>query len=73
VLIKGRSRLLMLLDNYEAEGIEKGCLVQMYGTFEICLLPLRTVLIRTLFAQSSLTQVNNRNGLLDSNGPGNAE
>jgi len=55
VLIKERSRLLMLLDNYESEGIEKGYLVQMYGKFEICLLPLRTVLIRTLFAQSSLT------------------
>ena len=33
----------MLLENYEAEGIDKGYLVQMYVKFEICLLPLRTV------------------------------
>jgi hypothetical protein len=46
----------MLLDNYEAEGIDKGYLVHMYGKFEICLLPLRIVLIRTLFAESSLTR-----------------
>ena len=30
----------MLLENYEAEEIDKGYLVQMYGKFKICFCPL---------------------------------